>query len=572
MRLFFDLERLSLSPPLSAAHDRFYKPLLNNWHRLRWLLLLLAILVHAVYAYYDSQLITSDIGTQIGAVYNLLDGHGYTVTRVFNPQDLAAVEYRALFSWPPGYSVMLAPLLLLTNDVWWAANILDWLFIILFFVAWFIILEQLPGIFTPGVRLFIWFFWIVIYAPIFTTTNHIAAALYIASLAVFIRGFTHNGSLTGSALLAGVLVAIAALTRYAYLPLIAVMPLALIFYSFFQAQRRRLLWGLALAYGTIGLLPSILLLIHNQVTAGQTTVLEARSRAVGFFTENLLTFTPFPLHSMNLDYALRAIVERLTVPYTLYNLIAWGIALLMLVIFTTVILSGLWRGWQQRPVQQRGDLFFMIVSLLSVIVVVAELSVLAVRYEGREADGWAFVGEPRYYAPILGMIFVMLVVSASGNLPGRWIKRLRVPAIAVLVLAVVLGGMVRIANVRYLAGQGLLSGGVERLDKQPFQVVYTARQETEQPVIMIAGYVFDTINIQALTAAANGRYFNAPVTDDIQPGTSEPVTVILGIPDDVSGRIEEIRVLRDLNATYQGEPVGSIPGHMAFYRFDLLPD
>lgn len=90
----------------------------------------IAVLSRATFEIYYTDYLT-DKSCHVAGAVNLLNGHGLQPGST-DLTDLARVNYEPLVGWPPGYSLLLAPLIALSGNVLVAISIVDVGFVVLF--------------------------------------------------------------------------------------------------------------------------------------------------------------------------------------------------------------------------------------------------------------------------------------------------------------------------------------------------------------------------------------------------------------------------------------------------------
>ncbi len=115
--------------------------LAHNFVKIWPFILLLAALHQGAKSWYAQNMPWGpDMMLQIAATENFLAGKGISTTNV-NNDDLSATHDTPLVLWPPGYTLLLAPLLSATQDPFLSAILLEWLAITIFFGSWWAILR-----------------------------------------------------------------------------------------------------------------------------------------------------------------------------------------------------------------------------------------------------------------------------------------------------------------------------------------------------------------------------------------------------------------------------------------------
>src|SRR5271156_3824205 len=126
-----------------------------------WPLVIVGVCIHAFWLWHFT-FYTIDYVYQTAASQSLLDGFGLT-TSFFDAQK-EAISRAPLSVFPPGHSLLIAPLLLLSGDYWWTNYLVSVIFTLVFFGAWISIVHSLK--LSLQAQLFIAAYWALLYNPL----------------------------------------------------------------------------------------------------------------------------------------------------------------------------------------------------------------------------------------------------------------------------------------------------------------------------------------------------------------------------------------------------------------------
>lgn len=205
--------------PLGARLERV-------WPMLRWGLLGLAIAFSGVRAAYLPPW-TPDHDKALAISKSLLAGDGYTLPTPLK-SGLTKRSWPRSISIPPGYPIAASALIPHLSDDDDVRKSIEWFSILLFFAAWFVILEM-SGVPIPVLaRLWIWLVWAFAFDPLapVTPAGQLGLAFLSTMMAAMIVGVKSDRRLYQFAFLAGAFGAAAAAVRYQYWPTVPVLAAA----------------------------------------------------------------------------------------------------------------------------------------------------------------------------------------------------------------------------------------------------------------------------------------------------------------------------------------------------------
>lgn len=504
---------------VSALWYRFSALLAFLWPTLRWLFLIVAI-VHQGYREYVFTDLAFDKAAQIAAARSLIEGHGLGYSQA-DIHDLSRSTFIPLYQWPPGYSVALVPFLWITHDNWWSALLLDWVGGVVFFAAWFVILEALTPILGVFGKLLVWFLWAFHVAPIQDTSSGLlAVALFSAGLAVGLHLLTSGKYTTSASVCSALFLAASASVRYAYWPLVTVMPLALMICA---VRWDRRLWRVAVVHLLVagGLLAA--LAFFQRTSTGHTTFLSAYwpEARRGWWPANLKKFCPFPIYAFLPEESWPMLAARLR----------WHVADLMKYrwIGSAIVLSAF--GYCLSVARRNGGsppgaFFFFACAGLTFVLTVGMLGYLAARCIP-SGSAWAFVDESRYYAPLYGF-FVVSTVAVLIRAPFLWQSlrgKLLLAGVALVLFVPCWMAQYEIHSLRWI-WRRYVPGMLARYGKDATCLMPALDRDRSSVFIQDASV--SSHGWLALAHMANGR--GAVLYGNGELRTSKPVCILAAVP------------------------------------------
>jgi hypothetical protein len=534
----------------------------QHWLTLRFVLLVTAIVVQGFYNFHTGPMLEHDAANQLGAVHQILDGHGVSLPMVTDSTNLTDIAYQPMTQWPVTFSLLLAAFQLVTGDLWWSAMLVQWINVLIFFSAWFVITETLGDFFSIPVRLALWLFWIVIYSPVLTSTDGFTLAIFSASLALVIIGLKQQSRLGQWVVLSGLVMALVMSLRYAYWPLVVVVPGSLLFYALLNKRYDWIKW--AFLHGALSVIGMGAVMLWNQVTAnilvrGYLSVNDERPDRLLF--ENLRPFVPFPAQALGTVSSLRIIGSELKLSEIAINSALWLIA----AIFMLGLLSMVWhtaRKPQADTVHPAWVIFAT--GLLLTIVLTVYLSYLSITTE-KFWGWWIYVQDMRFFHPVFPFIALALftLLLQPEKTHSVWVRRIVGTAV---VIAIVGGMVVRIPNWRWISRTFKFEGGIDSVENMPLLTTVRSLQASDnQPIIFVRGETFDSGGWDAQAALAGIPVYRGRLTAETTFAADKPVTLLVAIPQPDAGDAEEIEFLTQLVVENGGRWVTEVPDFLQFY-------
>lgn len=368
--------------------------------------LVTALLVKILLQYISFSLL-GDKSHQLLAAKNLLEGNGLTINEFFL-SDLSQEKFTPLVGWPPGYSLVMVPVLwLFNNDFLTAAIIFDILCVFPFFYY----LIKLVNFFSlkPWLKnLFILFAGFFFY-PITSSggTNMIAVTFMMAGFYYLLQLMNNGKSNFRLVLYVSIAFFLAGFFRYNYIPVAFCCPVLLVIAGFTNKNNQ---WIKAsYQIGSLLILSLGGLLVFQHFYTGD--IAYVNTRETGFFPENLLKTYPI----------VPASLTDVEVPATVLSNLA-GINYLSIVkvlIFTSFSLLfifvsyGFYKLIKKRFILKTKEDYFLYMGMgisIAIAILLAYMSLRNSAIIDPFRPPWTYVQEFRYYAFIIIFIQLLTIV------------------------------------------------------------------------------------------------------------------------------------------------------------------
>ena len=353
------------------------------------IIILLAIIariwMQAHFAFIDT-----DKAYQIQAAQNLLAGNGLTIHDTLQPGFIPLVK------WPPGYSFLLTPFLVIcNNDPFLATILLDSLVALLFvlFSRKILLHLSLPvyliNIYTIVTGFFIYDFCTA------STSDFLTLTLYIIALSICLSIIKSPRQKPGSVLLLAFLLFYTGFTRYMFIPVAFAIPAYLAAIGFVKNNKRLLKNGVSI-FLLVAAFTVLFLAIQHSYAGAIAYIAPAEK---GFYPEHLLRTYPFFLAAIfNINF-LCVQLEKLTgIPFlTFAAILVW---LNYVILFSVLLLSAKWifKRKSSNPSLLRHYINLGILSSIVIISLLLFLSLTNKALKTHVVFGWSFVQEGRYFA------------------------------------------------------------------------------------------------------------------------------------------------------------------------------
>lgn len=379
-----------------------------------WVALIAAITIKSALLYFYA-LVDGDKGLQALAAISITNGNGYTIPEF----DLLTnqVKYLPLVEWPPLYSLLLAPLLVITgNNVEISCYLLDVMAGITLLIFLLLLLRKM------GFPAWLQALFLVFEAAELNATALIsfptdtwATAAVFAAVYFLLRAIEKPGP--GRFLIFALINVLPFYFRYMYLPVVLILPALYAWQYFHQIQFRRYI----VITGLITIGGVLLLLFFNWYVSSEAIFLVTTNR--GFYPETLKTLVPvFWASFINIDFYCMQVSLHTPLSYKVFHdlLKVTGTLVLLLLIIQYVRHFKILTRSAVRIHQ-----FFLYAGALSLFIIIflVILSLTHSPYSVYHAgDFWTYVMEERYFAvPSLLILIVagwwlFIFKSSNGSL------------------------------------------------------------------------------------------------------------------------------------------------------------
>jgi len=349
-----------------------------------------------------------DKAIQLAATYNFLNGHGILLSTVFT-SDLNQICYVPFSGWPPGFTFWILPFTILNNNFHTVSVIADCFFMLILFVG---VYKLLRSLFNERAKEYFSLFCLLnmfSFSPFyyFTSTDRYAVTFFIFALYFFVQLIQNKNNNRLNSLLTALFIFLAALTRFAYLPMTIFLPLSIIFIGKFKKDKQLIKNGLASL--VLAFVLSASLYAFQKLYYGNGTYLEQAKFALHF--ENLLQFDPILFKTFFFTETFESQISKgssLSSALITFKLL-----------FTFTLLFHFLYGLFQRAKKNSHDIlfYFDIVSLIALSITIGTLVLLSIVSPATHFNGnlsWTYVEESRYYAPVILIFQIYLIRLALG--------------------------------------------------------------------------------------------------------------------------------------------------------------
>lgn len=422
----------------------------RGWKYTFWLLLMVAIVHHGVYVW-KVAVLNHDKSEMVGAAVSLLEGHGYTYV-VANPNQLSKPIHAPLLARPPGYSFLLAPLVLATDDVWLSTVLLDIVATIVFYGAWYFILNSLGPRLGNRAKLLVWIMWALIWSPLLLQSSPelLTLASFSAAIALTLGFARRQRYPIRFGLLSGLLIGVVGASRLAYWPLLPIVPLALLLSSGRRVSQR-LIVGVVVHVLVASLMLAGVLLFQRAATGQFLSLPVVPGVQRGFFPEQLVTIYPFPTSSIGGDVVVNLVKEALGLSENLANIALWVMSVFILTAATYACVRSL-RAARSDTESTEFDFAsrcFGIMALATAGLTLVMLAYISASYPVAAAlrEGRLWISISRFYVPILPflLVYLAMVMFPADNWHGtRSFRLLRIACLTALLPTIALAVVCRV--------------------------------------------------------------------------------------------------------------------------------
>jgi hypothetical protein len=384
----------------------------------------------------------TDRMNQALAAKSLVNGYGLSLPSVHS-QNLSQVQYEPLVGWPYGYSLLLAPVYIVTKNLPLSCFFIEALGAFFFLLSYLLLLQRLkfPPIVISVLLLYNGFF--LTDQIISANPTDLLALAFLISLCWYSLAFLQNPAFSFyKCLLLGLLCFLPALFRFMYLPLVIAVPILFLFIGWYKKRELLLKTGALVLGISIGL--TMAMLFFHKLSTGYFLYPPTSYGAAiipitkGVFWNNLLHFHPILISSLiNSDFAIQ-LVSRLT-GFSYVNSV-------QLCIYLNYALFLFFVGWMiktyqssQATIAPTWNLFLWISSTISFLTILL-LSYLSVRNSSQFAPPftmrWTYVQESRYFIffmvclPIYLSYYALYENKKSSIVIKRFIQSILIVAIS----------------------------------------------------------------------------------------------------------------------------------------------
>lgn len=568
------MDKSMTSLPIDKIHNllpRWQISLNRIWERWRWLLLALVIVLQCFYAFMGGPAYQHDAGQQNGAVWNLLEGKGVALNTSLNPDDISDVSTYGVTWWPPVKTFLLAPLMGLTGEnIWCAAMWLEWVFLAVLFVAYFLLLEAFSESIAPWVRLAIWSAWIFVSAPTSGDTNMMSLACFTLAIALSVWSVRLDRSTLAWGISIGGAMAMSMGLRYAYYPYLIILPLLFAVYG--ALSQRKAWWRVGLLVAAIGVTTILGIVSYNYAQSGVflAQVQDETSRVTGQVNwHHLRQFYPFAGDAIGAAI-FSYWIPRLNLPLLWSHAMQWAVTLVLCAVQLRFIIPT-WLSYLKNRACPHPEAFFWGASVLVHGLTISMLTYMSLRYIS-EVNGWTQVGDPRYYAPLWPFTVVGVGMMLSQNSFYRVDRFLKGTLVICLVVSLGFGVLNRVGNWRTYARDGIAMGGLRVQDSTLKDFLGQAQAEGLQAVVFVARFSDTPTYAAAEAGLAHASIYSGTWNEGMTLQTTRPTRVFLILsPEYVQATDIRTLIMRDWIDTHKAQLLPQERLQGSVFTFDLQP-
>ncbi len=468
-----------------------------------------------------------DVGTDKAALLvstkNFLHGHGISIARSFDT-DLASVTYVPFTGWPPGYSILLSPFMLLfPENFMLAAFCLDVLAAAILFIYLNKLLTKL-GFERWLANLFLLFqgFFISDYLTTSHPTDFVALSFMVAGWYYCVLLWEKKTIYATVA--AALFLLIGAAVRYQYIP-VSAAGLGWLLICGIKTKSKVAIRQSITSLLLFGLVITCILLYQKMASGDYLYQMPYVEK--GWYPENILWLHPFALHSIvELDFLGVQLASLSGKSYTWWMVVFRVIGAFLLLFIIVYGLVWLWRKW--RTTLSPAEMAWAIGGILSLVNLLIIVYLSLTNSPQVHFGGWTFVMDGRYFA--LCIIFLQLAgwKFAVTALKEKGIKK----GLANLLIAVYTFTALHGA---YLCAKKVMqpfrpfSSILPAQPEMKAMVDFIAEQKRTNPdAIVAAGGTDNQFGYFAGWYGANG-FFNPATLQKEMPRASKPVVVFFAV-------------------------------------------
>lgn len=346
-----------------------------------------------------------DKSNQLLAGKNLLEGNGISINE-FLLDDLSQEKFTPLVGWPPGYSLLISPLLWLFNSNYFAASIFFDIFCVFPF---FFYLIKLINFFSPTAHLknlFILFAGFYLY-PVTSNgcTDMISLSCIMAGFYYLLQLMHKEEKSFRLLFCVSISFFLAGFFRYNYIPVALCSPVLLVLAGKLNYNKLWVKSGYKIGI-ILGLLFAALLVFQKIYTGAPTYVSTGET---GYFPENILkTYPIVPASLADVEVAHTVFSNLTGISYLIVGDILRYINLLL---FFSLLYLGIRKLKKVNFLLQSKEDYFFYLGIGISISVAGLLFYFSLRnssFYSVDLPQWTFVQELRYFSFIV--VFIQLLV------------------------------------------------------------------------------------------------------------------------------------------------------------------
>lgn len=349
-----------------------------------------------------------DASYQLLATENFLHGHGLSLAYISN-HDLSAIQYQTLINWPPGYSLLIAPLFVLTGHNYVLSGILlDFLFaaILIYFTRKILHLYYTPlyliNIYTLFSSFFIYYFYFI------ASSDSATISIFCVGLYYLLQQVHADFTRMKYTFITGICFSVCALIKYLFIPIVLVMPI--IYLAKSHATKNVFYKKCAIILWAFLLITIAGVLLFQKWNAGTSLYISSTGR--GFFPKHLLETYPFLLAGFLRPETISEILPKNLFRHSYISMQIANVLVFLFIIRYSYL--------QFRNFNIPGHPLFIAFLLISTTTLglLSLLSLTVSKEEILPGWLWTYVEEARYY----GLVVVLLHLLAFAHFSFLWKK------------------------------------------------------------------------------------------------------------------------------------------------------
>lgn len=349
--------------------------------------------------------VDGDKSSQLLAAKNLANGHGITI-RVAADTNLNTSTWQPLKGWPPGYSISVAPLILLFDGDYKTAALLFDTLTVLFFLGILLLLGKQTGLQTWLQNLFLLFagFFFYPFGPS-TSTDMVSLSCLLAAFYCLLNLMQTGSGIKRHLVFSVFFLFLSGFYRYQYIPVAAAIPFLLIIAGMLNKKKEWIRAGFKIQIPLFVLL-ACLFFFQQKYTGSGTYV---NSLQTGFYYSNLQRLYPFvPASFADIETGLGVMSRFTGTDY--YKNGALLINIGYIIFFGLFIYTIHWLWKRRNQLNQPATLFVYLGTGigLAVILLLYYLSIRNSALISRFFLPWTYLQEFRYF--LFPVILIQLAV------------------------------------------------------------------------------------------------------------------------------------------------------------------